>query len=122
MELPIEIQKLIHEFAMPLTNPYWRKGTDLAYLFTIDPELRLDIFVNEMIQSKNQSLVKCIQANLDSTKLRIDCPGGFFIPFSIKEINYLVKRIIDFWEENNIYYPKKTLLIALQNRQIYTND
>tara|TARA_B110000090_G_C13044067_1_gene316830 strand:- start:203 stop:571 length:369 start_codon:yes stop_codon:yes gene_type:complete len=122
MEFPIEIQKLIHEFAKPLTNPYWKKGTYIAYLFSTDPELRLDIYVNEMIQSKNQSLVKCIQANIDSTKLRIDCPGGFFIPFSIKEMKKIVKIIIDLWEENHIYYPKKTLLIALQNSHIYTND
>lgn len=26
MELPVEIQKYIHEFAKPLTRPDWRKG------------------------------------------------------------------------------------------------
>ena len=72
MELPIEIQKLIHEFAMPLTNPYWRKGTDLAYLFTIDPELRLDIFVNEMIQSNSNTVVLAVRDQMLS-ELNLVC-------------------------------------------------
>ena len=27
MELPIEIQRLIHEFALPITRPDWRNGS-----------------------------------------------------------------------------------------------
>ena len=69
MRLPIIAQKLIREYAKPLTRPDWRKGTQHAQIFKYSP-----IFIDIRESFKNVSEYYKINYNMYLMKrLHICC-------------------------------------------------